>query len=467
MSTDLTKKNPYLNKKVLGFFGGIIVFLAIYLFPISGLSYAGHMDLALSLMTVVWWATQIAQPAYVGGFFLMMLIITHTATPAQVFAKPWTGSTMWLVMGAYLIAGAVNESGVGQRIAYAFIIRFVRTWNGLIISIFALTLILALLIPHPWPRAFMILAVVIAVGRAANMDKDDLSKLGLAIFAASCPLSGVFLTGDTSLNPLAVADSGVNTSFVRYFEIMSVPMIIAGVITMVIIMFLFRPNKPLNINVDELNKEQAKLGKMTGKEKRTVFWICVAIVLWLTSSITNIDVGWLTLSVAICMSLPVIGGILTAKSWEGVPINVLIFLTSAMAIGNVGAVTGMNKWLAKTVIPANLPHNIYLLALFITIFAMIIHMFMGSVIAVMGITIPAFVTATAHMGISPLAISLLVFSVTNLHYILPFHNLAILVGMDGGGYNAKQVSKLGIALTPAIFVIALIQMFWFHIVGLA
>lgn len=100
MNTDLTKKNPYLNKKVLGFFGGIIVFLAIYLFPISGLSYAGHMDLALSLMTVVWWATQIAQPAYVGGFFLMMLIITHTATPAQVFAKPWTGSTMWLVMGA-------------------------------------------------------------------------------------------------------------------------------------------------------------------------------------------------------------------------------------------------------------------------------------------------------------------------------------------------------------------------------
>lgn len=466
MSKDLAK-HSYLNKKTIGFFAGIIVFLLIDFAPIAGLSAAGRMDLALSLMTVVWWATQIAQPAYVGGFFLMMLIITKTATPAQVFSKPWTGSTMWLVMGAYLIAGAVNESGVGQRIAYAFIIRFVRSWNGLIVSIFVLTLILALLIPHPWPRAFMILSVVIAVGRAADMPKEDMSKLGLATFAASCPLSGIFLTGDTSLNPLAVADSGVNVSFVRYFEIMSVPMIVAGIITMFLFIALFKPSKPLKVDVDALKKEQAKLGKMNGKEKRTIFWICVAIILWLTSSMTGIDVGWLTLSVAILMSMPVIGGILTAKSWEGVPINVLIFLTAAMAIGNVGADTGMNKWLAKTVIPGNLPHNIYLLAIVITLFAMIIHMFMGSVIAVMGITIPAFVTATAHMGISPLAISLLVFSVTNLHYILPFHNLAILVGMDGGGYTPKQVSRLGIALTPFIFLVAIVMMFWFHIMGMA
>ncbi len=36
---------------------------------------------------------------------------------------------MWLVMGAYLIAGAVRESGLGERIAYAFIIEFIGTVN--------------------------------------------------------------------------------------------------------------------------------------------------------------------------------------------------------------------------------------------------------------------------------------------------------------------------------------------------
>ncbi|MCG0626539.1 transport protein [Lactiplantibacillus plantarum] len=458
-----------MNKKTIGFFSGIAVFAIIYFLPIAGLSAKGQMDLALSLMTVVWWATQIAQPAFVGGIYLMLLIIMNVATPSQVFSSAWTGSIMWLVIGAYLIAGAVNESGLGQRIAYAFIIKFVRSWKGIVISIFALTFILALLIPHPWPRAFMIMSVITVVAETAKMPKRDLAKLGLAVFAASCPLSGVFYTGDTSLNPLAVQASGQSVNFVSYFIYMGVPMIIAAILTMFLFLFLFKPSQEVHIDVEALKQQQAQLGGMTGKEVRTIIWLIIAIALWLTSGITGLDVGWLTLIVALMMSLPVVGGILTAKSWEGVPVNVLVFLTSAIAIGNVGGVTGMNNWIAKTLIPSNLPTNIYLLAIVITVFAMIIHMFMGSVIAVMGITIPAFVAATAHMGISPLAVSLLVFSVTNLHYILPFHNLAVLVGSDpdtGGGYTQKDVMRLGIPLTAVVFVVALVEMFWFHLVAL-
>ena len=160
---------------------------------------------------------------------------------------------------------------------------------------------------------------------------------------------------------------------------------------------------------------------------------------------------------------------MTAKSWSGVPVNVLVFLTSAIAIGQVGDFTGMNKWIAQTILPSALPHNLYLLALVITVFAMIIHMFMGSVIAVMGITIPAIIAATSSLGVNPLAISLIVFSVVNLHYILSFHNLAILVGSDsetGGGYTQKDVMKLGIPLTAVMFIVALVEVFWFQLTGL-
>lgn len=280
-----------MNKKTIGFLSGIAVFAIIYFLPIAGLSAKGQMDLALSLMTVVWWATQIAQPAYVGGIYLMLLIIMNVATPKQVFSSAWTGSIMWLVIGAYLIAGAVNESGLGQRIAYAFIIKFVRSWKGIVISIFALTFILALLIPHPWPRAFMIMSVITVVAETANMPKRDLAKLGLAVFAASCPLSGVFYTGDTSLNPLAVQASGQSVNFVSYFVYMGVPMIIAAVLTMFLFLFLFKPSQEVHIDVEALKQQQSQLGAMTGKEIRTIVWLVIAIALWLTSGITGLDVG--------------------------------------------------------------------------------------------------------------------------------------------------------------------------------
>lgn len=458
-----------LNKQSIGFLIGIAVGLIVYLAPLSGINEKAQMDLALSLMTVVWWAFQIAQPAYIGGIYLMLLILTNVATPTQVFAGSWTKSIMWLVMGAYLIAGAVRESGLGERIAYAFIIKFVRSWTGIIVSIFALTFILALLIPHPWPRAFLIMSVMDVVATSAKMPQQDRAKLGLAVFAASCPLSGAFLTGDTSLNPLAIADSGKSVNFVQYFIYMGVPMIIAAIITMLLFLFLFKPTKKVTIDLNVLKAKQADQGAMTHKEIRVIVWLVIAIGLWLTSGITGIDVGWLTLIVALLMSLPVIGEVLTAKSWSGVPVNVLVFLTSAIAIGQVGDFTGMNKWIAQTILPSALPHNLYLLALVITVFAMIIHMFMGSVIAVMGITIPAIIAATSSLGVNPLAISLIVFSVVNLHYILSFHNLAILVGSDpetGGGYTQKDVMKLGIPLTAVMFIVALVEVFWFQLTGL-
>lgn len=457
-----------MNKRIIGFLSGLAVFAIIYFLPLKGIGASAHLDLALTLMTVVWWAMQVAQPAYVGGVYLMLLIIFHVATPVQVFSSSWTGSIMWLVIGAYLIAGAVSDSGFGERIAYAFIIKFVRSWNGIIISIFVLTFILALLIPHPWPRAFLIMSVMTVVAKSADMPKEDRAKIGLAVFAASCPLSGVFLTGDSSLNPLAVADSGVHVTFLSYFEYMSVPMIIAAILTMLLIMFLFRPTKEVTIDLEILKEQQKSLGPLSNREIRTVIWLVIAIALWLTSGLTGIDVGWITLIVALMMSLPLIGEVLTAKSWSGVPVNVLVFLTSAIAIGDVGRVTGMNAWLAKVILPSSLPENIFVLALIIALFAIFIHMFMGSVIAVMGVTIPAIIAATSHLGINPLAISLIVFSVVNLHYILPFHNLAMLVGNepDTGGYTQKEVIRLGIPLTAVMFIVALVQAEWFHITGL-
>ena len=57
----------------------------------------------------------------------------------------------------------------------------------------------------------------------------------------------------------------------------------------------------------------------------------------------------------------------------------LVFLTAAMAIGKVGAATGLNDWLAVTLLPDQLPENIFVLAVFIGAIAIVIHMFIGSV----------------------------------------------------------------------------------------
>lgn len=478
-------KNKFLTKRYIGFFLAIVVFLLIkFVLPLDSLgsvalSEGGKNCLALSLGAVVMWACGVAQPGYTGILYCALLVLMQVvpdadgvpsmaATVAVAFGA-WTKGTMWIVVGAYLIAGAVKDSGLGQRIAYAFMLKFVKSAKSLILSIFALTFVLALLIPHPFPRAFLILAVVSVIAESAGYGEDDRGKLGFLIFAAAVPCSMFFMTGDSTLNPLVAsygANGGAAIGFVDWFIYMSLPMVVATLCTIVLALALFKPSKELVYDREDVLAKQAALGKLSEKEIRTIVWLVIAIALWLT--VSGDYIAWVTLVIGVLMAMPVIGEVLTPASWSSVDIKTLMFLTAAIAIGSVGGATGMNAWIADVVLPSTVPANPYLFALLVCALTMVIHMFMGSVMAGLGICVPAFLTFVQGTSVTPTAVALIVFTAINLHYILPFHNLAILVGegKDAGGYTSKEAMKMGIPLTVVTFLVVLVEAFWFSTLGL-
>lgn len=456
-------------KSLIGFALGIIVAVALYFTSFPGLERSGQLCMAFSLMTVIFWAFGIAQPGYVSGLYLLLLAVFNVA-PATLIFSTWTTSMMYLIIGAYLIAVAVKESGLGERIAYQFIVRFVSSYRSIIYSIFALTFILALLIPHPWPRAFLIMSVMAVVIKSAGIPHEDAVKIGFTVFTASIPVSMIFLTGDASINPLAATSCAPEpVGWMRWLTVMGVPMIITSLITMFMILAMFKPTREVSVNKEDILRKLSAMGPMSGKEKRTAFWVALAIILWMTDTVHGIDIGWVTLFIAMGMAMPAIGGILTPQSWSGVPVQTLIFLTAAVAIGRVGGATGMNAWIAKTVLPGSVPDNMFVLAAFITAVAIGIHMIFGSVIAVMGIVIPAMLAFTGSMGISTIIPVMAAYIAINTHFILPFHNLAILVGLgeENGLYTERETIKFGVPFTAVLFIITVgVCIPWWRVIGL-
>lgn len=455
------------NKKWTGLLAGVLLCAVLWMLPLPGLRREGQLCLGLTLMTVVWWAAQVAQSGYISGIYLMLLCLLKVAEPAVIFSS-WTTSTIWLVAGAYLIASAVRSSGLGERLSYAFILRFVRGWRSIIFSAFALTFLLSLLIPHPWPRAFLIMSVMVVVIRAAAIPKQDAAIIGFAVFAASVPASLIFITGDASINPLAASYAEESVSFLRWLYVIGPPAVLLTVLTLALILVLFKPSVPVTVDLEQVRRAQAELGRMKPREIRTLVWVLLAVILWVTNGITGLDIGWITMLVAMGMSMPVVGEVLEPKDWCEVPVHVMVFLTAAIAIGKVGAVTGMNDWIAHTLMPAAMPENPFLLALCISVLAIVIHMFMGSVIAVMGITIPAFLAATQNSGVSSLAVIGIVYLSVAGHYILPFHHLNILVGQgeENGMYTQRETAKMGWPLFLAVLLTVAVGAAWWSILGL-
>ena len=456
------------NKKTIGLCVGVLIAAIIWNLPIQGLETEGRRCLALTLMTVTFWAFQVTHSGFAAALYLMLLIVFNVAPPELVFSS-WSGTTIYLIMGAFLIASAVKSSGLGERIAYWMLLKFVKGYRSIIISIFILTAVLSLLIPHPWPRAFLIMSVISVVIKSAGICREDAVKIGLTVFASSVPVSLIFLTGDSTINPLAVQHSGMELGWIGWLAVMGVPAVVASILTCALILFLFKPEGEVRFDRDVILQKQREAGPLKEKEIRVLIWLVIAILFWVTDVIHGFDIAWITLIIAMLMSFPVIGEVLVDRSWGEVPIQVLIFITGAVAIGRVGAATGMNGWIAQTIMPGNLPQNIALLAALITLISIALHMVLGSVIAVMGVAIPALLSITAPIGINPLVTSLIVYTAIVSHYLLPFHHLNLLVGLgeENGMYTQRETLRLGIPLTAVVFFIVLcVELPWWKFLGL-
>ena len=127
-----------LTKQRIGSLLGIAVAMIISSISIPGLERNGQLCMAFSFMTVVFWGFQITQPGYTSGLYLLLLAVFGIEKPSMIFVKS-NLTKMFLNINAYLIAGAVKDSGLGERIAYKFIISFVTAFKSIISAIFILT----------------------------------------------------------------------------------------------------------------------------------------------------------------------------------------------------------------------------------------------------------------------------------------------------------------------------------------
>jgi len=92
---------------------------------------------------------------------------------------------MWLIIGSFLIAAAVTKSGLAERLAYFFIIRYAGSYRSLIVLTYVLGFVLGFLIPHPFPRALLLMSLMRIILQKAGMNTADSASVGLSVFIST------------------------------------------------------------------------------------------------------------------------------------------------------------------------------------------------------------------------------------------------------------------------------------------
>jgi anion transporter len=457
------------DRRAVGFCLSLLLAGGLWLAPLpGGLSPEGRKALIVTLFTVVWWIFHVVPPAYATLLMLLSYIVLGLATPEVVF-HIWTLPLMWLIIAAFLIATAVTKSGLAQRVAYFFMLRYATSHRSLIVLTYVLGFVLSLLIPHPFPRALLTMAVVGAIIQKAGMNKADAASLGLSVFVATTATSTILLTGDSTLNIATVGFSGQQVSWLGWVQYMGVPGVVASLLMLGLHLLLFKQTGPVHIDRAALRLEEQKLGPITRREIVTLGWVLLALVFWTTDFVHHIDPAWVALGAVVGLSLPLVGDVLDANDIStGVNWPIILFVVGALAIGTVGKVTGMSDWLAATLLPPAPPQNAYAFAALVGGASMLIHMLLGSALACMSIITPPMVQYAAAVGWNPLVPALLVYTAVAVHYLLPFQQVTILLGAGKtGGYSARHVFRYGLPLTLVVlFVLIIVEVTWWQIIGL-
>jgi anion transporter len=432
-------------KKIIGAILGIVIGLAIAVHePLLGLKVNSMQVLGITTFAVIYWAFGVMQDMVTAIIMNVLFIIVAKISFATAFGG-FANSAMWLVLAAMLFSSALNGTGLMRRVSLWMLKTLPGSYFG---QLLALYLVGFMAIGPMVPSAVAKIAIPtpIAMGVARSMGLLDGSRaaagLSLGVFISSGVLGGIaFMTGMApNIAYIGALPANLKEPITwASWLYAGLPLSIFIGIVMFLIIWLYFGRGVKAVSQDQVISQLAEMGSITKKEKLCGFIILAALILWITSSFTNIAAELVGLvAVAALFTINVIGN----KDLSSVNWNVWIYLGLILNLGTVMTQVGVDKWLNAILGPFLAPFAgnplLFLIALMfvITVTRMIIPSQITSGVLILVVLVPIL----SKLGITPLVLLIIMASVSN-HWLMPYLNVPYLAQysiLEGKGHTHMQ-----------------------------
>ena len=265
--------------------------------PPAGLEPQAWHLLAIFVATV---AGIIARPLPMGAIAMIgltVILLTGTLETPQVLAG-FGNTTVWLVVCAYLLAGAFIRTGLGPRIAYLFLSVLGHRALGLSYSLAATDLVLAPFIPsHTARSGGAVFPILQSVARSFGPDDNADAKrtagfVTMATYQASISTSAMFLTSMAG-NPLAAefaGQQGISITWGLWLAAAVVPGLVSLIVVPLVIHAIYPPTIRHTPQARAAAREQlSALGPLRRDERILLVTFAALVGTWAFSGSLGID----------------------------------------------------------------------------------------------------------------------------------------------------------------------------------
>lgn len=430
------------------------------LLPIS-LPNSARLALFAFALAVILWSTTSLNAAYV-ALATMMLLILAGGSPQEQLYQALASDVIWLMIGAFILGGAVQQTGLASRLTGLVVAR-ARTIGGVFWLLTTMLIPLSFFIPSTSGRAAVVIPIFRSIAQAAD-DKKVTRALALLMPTVILVATIATLIGAGShliANDLLKQIAGVQLSFSQW-ALYGLPFAIASsYISCWVIMRLFLDSRRIN---RQLKVSSAKQQPLSRAEWTTLLVVAVMVALWLTESWHGLEIATVTVAGALVLTAPGVGALSWKDGLKAVSWNLIIFVGAALVLGKALIESGAAQWIIERLFAfsgiASAQSRLLILVV-LALLSLTSHIYMTSHTARAVALVPAMLYLASSLQLNPTAV--LFISTVGMDYCLtfPVSSKALLMFQELEGETYKPSDLLRLSSVLLLVHLGLIVIFYY------
>ncbi|MDH3532634.1 MAG: DASS family sodium-coupled anion symporter [Gammaproteobacteria bacterium] len=436
----------------------------------------------VGLWMAIWWATE-AIPVPATAFIPLVAFEPLGIASFRDAAAPYANPTIYLFLGGFMLALALERWDLHRRIALAILDRTGTDGRRLIGGFMLVCAMLSMWMTNT-STTMMLLPIVLSVivvvrdnvPNLSDKTRDDFQIAMLLGLAYSASIGGLATLVGTPPNALLIgflADNyGIEISFARWMLVgIPVTLVMLPVAWFVLTRLLHPVNVPASDAVNQhLHDLRQELGPMSTAEKRVAIIFVAVILSWMLRrpltdllGITGISDPGIVMTAAVLFFLVPSGNAAQPRlmTWEDVarlPWGVLILFGGGLSLAAVVSNTGLALWLGESLAPLN---AFGLAALVVAAVALVIFLTeLTSNLATTATLLPVMGAIALQAGLPPLVLTVPITIAASCAFMLPVATPPNAIVFATGHITIPQMVRAGVVLNLiGIVIVTLIALY--------
>jgi anion transporter len=441
-----------------------LVCISLWYAPTHEAPAAQHA-IAIAAFMIVLFVTEPVDHATAGFAGLLLFWATSTAPVATVFSG-FAVETPWFLLGAMIMGAMASTSGLAQRIAFAVTARTGSSYSRLLLGFIIVDFLLTFLVPSGIARVTILGAIAGGVVEAFGVAKKSNVSRGLFIIItySATIFDKMVVAGAASILARGIIEDigQVDVLYSHWFLAYLPCDIITIVSCWAVIRYLYPPEKEGIDDPSHLKRQLEQLGPWTQAEKRAAFYLTTAVVLWMTDFIHGIDPAVIGITVGLLAIMPGIG-VLNVGDMTRLNFAALWFTAAAMSMGRVLQTTQGLQMLTDAVTSWMSPLITGAVSKTVVLYwtAFVYHFFLANETAMLSTSLPVVLQFAKDNGLDVLSTGM-IWTFAAGGKIFVYQSAVLIVGYSFGHFEAKDMLKVGLALTiiESLILLLLVPIYW-------